>query len=459
MFIGSVRTQSQSMNDFCNATIQGMEQAIRSIDAFASDVILQGATYDSAKAFLMQTYRPLAQGIIYLCEELIRQNNAFPTDFQAEVASVDVIEYDILNQIKEIDRSISAMESIDEMLPGISAMLNVYYAMRRELENKLERLYNFNSASSGNYNTAIALAENIAKGLAEVQHKGFHATSGTFSVNGMNMEWASSIKEMIANKAIQEKKHITEEESEESVNQNVESSEKESLLGMTGFNWMAPIDGPGNSFGTFTGAAAVADVAYRVRNGYMVRYEFDRKNKRILVRDSYEAVKGHKKVNGRPRDYKIYYVDDIEKKIKNKTASPKLKEIDAKISASSAGKAAFLNKLGWASVAIDSYTDTSENLQNNASTDKIAGDIIGNVVVGGGTTALAAVGTVLVLPVSMPVLAVAGVGFVASLGLTYFTEGIKWDTDFDGDGEDDTIKDMVKAGAKQAWTTVAGWFD
>ncbi len=34
---------------------------------------------------------------------------------------------------------------------------------------------------------------------------------------------------------------------------------------------------------------------------------------------------------------------------------------------------ALKDKLGWFSVAIDSYTDTSENIKNNESNDKIAG--------------------------------------------------------------------------------------
>ncbi|EOQ02271.1 hypothetical protein KOY_02260 [Bacillus cereus VDM021] len=71
MYLGEVHTQTQSMNAVCTATIQGMEQAIQSIDAFAVDTVLQGQTYSSAKSFFVQTFRPLAQGIIYLCEELI----------------------------------------------------------------------------------------------------------------------------------------------------------------------------------------------------------------------------------------------------------------------------------------------------------------------------------------------------------------------------------------------------
>ncbi|MDF4766314.1 T7SS effector LXG polymorphic toxin, partial [Vibrio parahaemolyticus] len=95
MYLGEVQSQTQSMNAVCTATIQGMEQAIQSIDAFAIDTVLQGQTYSSAKSFFVQTFRPLAQGIIYLCEELIRQNNAFPSQFQSQVASTDVIEQEI----------------------------------------------------------------------------------------------------------------------------------------------------------------------------------------------------------------------------------------------------------------------------------------------------------------------------------------------------------------------------
>lgn len=56
-------------------------------------------------------------------------------------------------------------------------------------------MYQFNQTSSNNYNTAIQLAASIATGLAEVQSgKGFSPASGTFSTQGLNMEWATSIQ-------------------------------------------------------------------------------------------------------------------------------------------------------------------------------------------------------------------------------------------------------------------------
>ena len=213
MYLGEVQSQTQSMNAICNATIQSMEQAIQSIDAFAIDTVLQGQTYSSAKAYLVQTFRPLAQGIICLCEELIRQNEAFPNDFQAKVASTDVIEHEIRQQIQEINQSITSIEAIEVLtpMPGVDAIVTVLGTMRKKLEEKLEHLYEFNHSSSNNYSTALQLAASITAGLAEVQSgKGFSPVSGTFSTQGLNMDWVSSIQGIIEETARQtEMKEIT----------------------------------------------------------------------------------------------------------------------------------------------------------------------------------------------------------------------------------------------------------
>ncbi|OMH24457.1 AHH domain-containing protein [Bacillus thuringiensis] len=199
MYLGEVQNQTQSMNAVCVATIQAMEQAIQSIDTFATDTVLQGQTYSSAKIFFVQTFRPLAQGIIYLCEELIHQNDAFPRDFQSQVASTDVIEQEIREQIQEINRMVASIEaiSIATVLPGIDAMVIVLVEMRKKLQEKLEHLYEFNYTSSNNYNTALQLVASLTAGLAEVQSgKGFSPVSGTFSTQGLNMDWTVSIQEI-----------------------------------------------------------------------------------------------------------------------------------------------------------------------------------------------------------------------------------------------------------------------
>ncbi|MFB6468667.1 AHH domain-containing protein [Cytobacillus sp. Hz8] len=223
MYLGEVQTQTKSMNDMCIATIQGMEQVINSIDAFVCDVVLQGKAYDSAKTFFAQTYRPLAQGIIYLCEELIRQNDAFPNNFQSQVSSTDVIEQKVLEQIKELEQMIAAMEAMSENMPGAQAMTQIYYAMKQKLEELLIHLHEFNQTSSSNYDMALQLVASITKGLAEVQSgKGFSASSGTFSTQGLNMEWTTPIQKIAEEKVREADKFkddsLFEEESVEKTN-------------------------------------------------------------------------------------------------------------------------------------------------------------------------------------------------------------------------------------------------
>ncbi|KFM95637.1 hypothetical protein DJ93_5523 [Bacillus clarus] len=62
----------------------------------------------------------------------------------------------------------------------------------------------------------------------------------------------------------------------------VKKDKEYSFLGMTGFDWMVPLDGPGNTFGTLTGAVAVGNIAYKVRNGYEV--------KKILIEKTSESL-------------------------------------------------------------------------------------------------------------------------------------------------------------------------
>ncbi|MED3541186.1 T7SS effector LXG polymorphic toxin [Bacillus toyonensis] len=215
MYLGEVRSQTQSMNAVCTATIQGMEQAIQSIDAFATDTVLQGQTYSSAKAFFVQTFRPLAQGIIYLCEELIRQNNAFPSQFQSQVAQADVIEQEVLEQIREIDRMKTSMEAVNQAMPmpGMDAMVNLFIVMRQKLQEKLDHLYQFNQTSSNNYSTALQLATSIAAGLAEVQSGiGFSVVSGTFSTQGLNMDWIAPIQKITEKKTLEADKKNSRDE-------------------------------------------------------------------------------------------------------------------------------------------------------------------------------------------------------------------------------------------------------
>ncbi|MBC1802181.1 T7SS effector LXG polymorphic toxin [Listeria booriae] len=194
MYLGEVDAQTSSITDICNETIQAMNQVIQSIDTFTGDVILKGDTYDSAKIYFSQTYRVIAQGIIVLCERLIEQNKAFPTNFRSEVANTDVIEDELKDQIHETEKLIMDLEQASNGLL-IKPQINLFDSVKRNLERKLEDLYQYNTQSSTYFNDAEQLAKDIERGLTDVDGgRGFNQTSGVFALTGITMGWQTALR-------------------------------------------------------------------------------------------------------------------------------------------------------------------------------------------------------------------------------------------------------------------------
>ncbi|MBC1517274.1 T7SS effector LXG polymorphic toxin [Listeria immobilis] len=218
MYLGEVESQTTSVETFCQLTIDGLEDVIRAIDAFNMEPSLQGKTYASAKQYFMETYRVLAQGMIFLCEDLQEPNKKLTTNFRAEVANTDVIEEELVQQIEEMERLQADLKDMLSEFPLLKPMDNIYTMCKKNLVTKLENLRLFHQTSATYFDSVIQQVKNLQVGITEVlQHTGFNASTGTFSTMGMNMEWASPIikeaKEK-ENRAVLKEAGLTEKEIE-----------------------------------------------------------------------------------------------------------------------------------------------------------------------------------------------------------------------------------------------------
>ncbi|MBC1308856.1 polymorphic toxin type 15 domain-containing protein [Listeria booriae] len=195
VFLGEIEAQSDGMVAGYRDMIEAMEALMRAVDAFALDNELQGQTYDSAKQYFVATYRPLAQGMICLCEELIRQNQAFPREFQSEVATTDVIEEQIKQQIRQLDQQIQDIEKLSNNVVGMALITPIFADMKQKLQEKLEALYQFDRTSATSFDAAMDMMANITQGLAEINSdKAFQTATGTFNTMGLNMTWRSALQ-------------------------------------------------------------------------------------------------------------------------------------------------------------------------------------------------------------------------------------------------------------------------
>src|SRR5699024_4189397 len=126
----------------------------------------------------------------------IRQNSNYPNDFRSQVATTDVIEDKVKMQIDKINDLIDKVESVNDALPVLNPIISIYQDMKRTLERKLEHLYEFNTATSDNYDLALELADNVLEGLNQVHNNnGFNSKDGTFSTEKMDLDWISKLNE------------------------------------------------------------------------------------------------------------------------------------------------------------------------------------------------------------------------------------------------------------------------
>src|SRR5699024_4465097 len=81
---------------------------------------------------------------------LIRQNSNYPNDFRSQVATTDVIEDKVKMQIDKINDLIDKVEPVNDALPVLNPIISIYQDMKRTLERKLEHLYEYNIETSDN---------------------------------------------------------------------------------------------------------------------------------------------------------------------------------------------------------------------------------------------------------------------------------------------------------------------
>lgn len=194
MFLGEVDGQTNSITSLCNVYIEKMEALKNEVNQFTSQDALQGKAYTSSKNYFSSVYIPLANGIIMVSEEIISANSAFTDGFRSEVDTNDVVEDILVSQINRLIERIAALEAIEDMTPGIRAMIESMRILLHKLKDKLQRLYVFNPKSLSYFDKAVSLLEQVETGLAAVAAgKGWNSSTNRFSVDSINMAWSRNI--------------------------------------------------------------------------------------------------------------------------------------------------------------------------------------------------------------------------------------------------------------------------
>ncbi|RID84048.1 hypothetical protein D1953_14470 [Peribacillus asahii] len=198
----------------------------------------------------------------------------------------------------------------------------------------------------------------------------------------------------------------------------------------------APFASKGATFGTVSEIQAFAETAYKVKKHGVGIEKYD---------SGFKVINGkHLDMSG--KDYKNSYIDS-QVKLGN---GHKLK-IAEHVRPSAAVKSTFMSKSGIIGIVLSTGENVVNNVQVNASAEKIVGDAVVDAGIGAATLAGGAVVVSAVVAGGVPLLGAAVIGFGFSIASTYVLDGIKIGKD------EKNVSDSLKDGVQKGIKTVAGW--
>jgi len=194
MYVDEVRQQVQSVSKRCTETIQTMESIQKSLNSIIIEPRLKGTTYDSMKIYFNTVYMPVTRGFILVSEQMIASNKTFLDRYLSEVDVNSLQESVLEERIRKYDELSRTLDSFLDPIGLNQRMINGLQEMKKKTTQKLHSLQEYNYFSIQIFDeldrqlTALETGINV---LAE--GKAWNQSTGTFSTNGLNLDWATTI--------------------------------------------------------------------------------------------------------------------------------------------------------------------------------------------------------------------------------------------------------------------------
>lgn len=197
--VSEAQTRSSQASQVSNQAQQAVASLQQSIQSFLS-APLSSKAYDSAKNYFMVAYTPICQSIIMTAEALTNAHKKFLSEYQATVSGSDMDEGKIQ---AEIDGYQDLLHAINDLIrlaktprPDLERRsMNTYQAMQTRKE-KLENFRSYSAQSASFFSEYESSQQELNSGLAQVKDcTAWNASTGTFDIKKLDMNWAKPIND------------------------------------------------------------------------------------------------------------------------------------------------------------------------------------------------------------------------------------------------------------------------
>ena len=208
MILGSAQSQTNSIKNLTTSQIGSYQQIQQALSNFMFQTnSLQGAAYDSAKAYCGSVLSPLIDGCILLNKAIEKANEEYINKYTSEVYGESLKQSDLERLIDETKSQIALNENLlneqfeqDPVdlseVSNLQEKIDSYRKIQRDLEEKLSKLLAFDANSVSIFQEVDVLSYSVAQGIALAQ-RSWSPTLKTFMLPGKNeMGWVGTIKEI-----------------------------------------------------------------------------------------------------------------------------------------------------------------------------------------------------------------------------------------------------------------------
>jgi hypothetical protein len=195
--VSEAQARSSQASQVSSHAQQAAASLQRSIQSFLS-APLSSKAYDSAKNYFMVAYTPICQSIIMTGEAFTNAHKKFLSEYQATVGGIDMDEDEIQAEIDGYQNLLHALDDLIRMAktprPDLERRsMNAYEAMQKR-QKKLEKLRAYSARSASFFSEYQACQQELNNGLAQVKNcTAWNASSGTFNIKKLDMNWAKPI--------------------------------------------------------------------------------------------------------------------------------------------------------------------------------------------------------------------------------------------------------------------------
>ncbi|EHJ52440.1 T7SS effector LXG polymorphic toxin [Streptococcus macacae] len=203
MVLGSSDTQASSVGTLADNYKAGFEQLVKSIDQLANEDRLSGSAYSNIKNYGSSVVKPLAQAFVLLAEAAKADIKKLPDEYRASVGNEDLDEETLTAQIHALNSTLAtnratktAMKRVDSAADtqSFDQAISADEGTKRDLEEKLRKLREYDAKSSGFFNDIAGLESAVNTGLSQLQ-SGISGFNGTFTLpSKKELAWTKTIK-------------------------------------------------------------------------------------------------------------------------------------------------------------------------------------------------------------------------------------------------------------------------